>query len=415
MSAKFHVGVGIENTWVVDPASRSRSDLRPLDIYALMQHDQQWRSDLQLVRELSVSAIRYSVPWYKANPAPGCYIWDELDRGVDWLLDADIVPIIDLLHYTPPTWMHGGLIDEDLPRWFAEYGHAMAKRFHGRINHYTPVNEPQTAAMFAGFQGRWPPYLQGAKGWCQISVRLAETMVRASQALRHACPDAILISADHFWNPAWEKLAEQSGQSTPEHDAIDDLLLSYCAASLAYGRIPPDSTLATFLNGLGCDDERLEWFAHNAQAPDIFGVNFYPYGWDGSETGCQLKQDALIARCLAVSSVFKLPIYITETSGGATDRQKQMWIDVLREVTAQLRASHVDLRGINWWPRYETVQWDYRENGESVAECIRPGGWNNGLYRTEPRGAVLARIPTPAAAAWAALARDMASGKTIRT
>ena len=54
---------------------------------------------------------------------------------------------------------------------------------------------------------------------------------------------------------------------------------------------------------------------------------------------------------------------------------------------------------MNWWPLFETIQWDYREKVDRpLVDFIYPGGWNNGLYviEAEPRGA-LTRVRTRAA------------------
>jgi len=57
--------------------------------------------------------------------------------------------------------------------------------------------------------------------------------------------------------------------------------------------------------------------------------------------------------------------------------------------------------GMNWWPLFETVQWEYRDNTKTVTECIYPGGWNNALYVIEEQfGGRLARVHTRAADAY---------------
>ncbi|NJD10380.1 MAG: DUF362 domain-containing protein [Gemmatimonadetes bacterium] len=63
-----------------------------------------------------------------------------------------------------------------------------------------------------------------------------------------------------------------------------------------------------------------------------------------------------------------------------------------------LRADGIPLRGVNWWPLFDTVQWEYREETSQPLEAfIRPGGWNNGLYVSQAQGGDLARVHTPAA------------------
>ncbi|MFQ5870234.1 MAG: hypothetical protein ACE5JC_10065, partial [Candidatus Zixiibacteriota bacterium] len=56
----------------------------------------------------------------------------------------------------------------------------------------------------------------------------------------------------------------------------------------------------------------------------------------------------------------------------------------------------------NWWPLFQTIQWDYREGVyKPLEEFIYPGLWNNGLYviDVQPDGD-LERVRTSAAAAY---------------
>ena len=53
---------------------------RRLDEYELTGHQEQWREDLDRVRATGASAIRYGLPWYRVNPAPGRFDWAWADE-----------------------------------------------------------------------------------------------------------------------------------------------------------------------------------------------------------------------------------------------------------------------------------------------------------------------------------------------
>ncbi len=156
---KFYWGVGIENCWMAqtDPARDGKRRL--LDVYLQMQHYDKWKGDLDLLPSTGVNCIRYSVPWYKAEPKPGIYDWSWIDKPVEYLVNKlKIIPIMDLIHYGTPVWMPDGVIDERFPEAIANYAGAMATHFKGLVNHYSPHNEPQLTCLFCGLTGRWPPY-----------------------------------------------------------------------------------------------------------------------------------------------------------------------------------------------------------------------------------------------------------------
>ena len=101
-----------------------------------MQHYDKWKEDLDLVKEVGFNTLRYSVPWYKAEPKPGVYDWSWIDKPVEYLVDKlKIIPIMDLMHYGTPAWMADGVIDERFPEAIARYAAAMAAHFKGLVNH----------------------------------------------------------------------------------------------------------------------------------------------------------------------------------------------------------------------------------------------------------------------------------------
>lgn len=62
----FCWATGIENTFI----PHVRPGLRALDQYALTQHDDHWRADLDQAAALGVQAIRWGIFWYRVQPKP---------------------------------------------------------------------------------------------------------------------------------------------------------------------------------------------------------------------------------------------------------------------------------------------------------------------------------------------------------
>ncbi|MGI8930448.1 MAG: family 1 glycosylhydrolase, partial [Candidatus Limnocylindria bacterium] len=94
--------VGIEDTFIGHPGGKRA---RILDEYALIDHYGQWKADIDLIASLGVRAMRYGVPWYRVNPAPGEWDWEWLDRVMEHLHRVGVAPIVDLVHYGTPLWL----------------------------------------------------------------------------------------------------------------------------------------------------------------------------------------------------------------------------------------------------------------------------------------------------------------------
>jgi beta-glucosidase len=404
----FYLGVGIENCWMAEHDEPHRPPHRLLDVFLQMQHYSLWKEDLQLAADLGINAIRYSVPWYRANPRPGEYDWGWIEGPLRALETKRIIPVIDLVHYGTPLWMENCVLNHDFPQRVADYAAAWARRFAGLVDHFTPFNEPQLSAWFCGCIAYWPPYLAGLDGLVKVGVNIARGLVLASQALRAECRNATLISADTLVSATVETAARSLRTpfdllSAAEKDSFDFLVRTF-PACLAYGTVTEGCAFDRHLRDFGVPGDLLDWFRRSAQLPDIVGHNYYPMFLDEQPGGTLAScidggVDVLKRRLRRTAAAYGKPVYISETSAGTTPEEKIRWMENLCGVVEDLGREGITIAGINWWPLYETIQWDYRDNARTVMECIRSGGWNNGLFRIEERAdGTLARIPTGAEA-----------------
>src|SRR3712207_2546900 len=160
LDGTFRLAVGIEDTFVPQ-ASLGR---RPLDEYELTQHYHYWHADLGLAQAAGATVMRYGIPWYRVNPAPGQYRWDWLDRVVDRLEELGLETIVDLMHYGTPLWLDNQFLNHGYPGAVAEYAARVAERYRGRLTAFTPLNEPLVNISFCGESGVWPPHLTGDDG-----------------------------------------------------------------------------------------------------------------------------------------------------------------------------------------------------------------------------------------------------------
>ena len=413
---RFYWGVGIENCWIAQTDPVKDGKRRLLDVFLQMRHDEKWKADLDLAAEVGVNAIRYSVPWYKAEPKPGVYDWSWIDKPVEYLVNKlKIIPIMDLIHYGTPAWMADGVIDDRFPEAIGKYASALAAHFKGLVNHYSPHNEPGLTCLFCGLTGRWPPYHQKIESWVKIGVRVAKGMTLEAQAIREAIPDVVIVSVDPWFVGSINNFLPASAKDGGAQASEVQPAAAVYPASLAYGKLGPKHPFTDFLTSHGAQAEEIAWFQKHAQLPDILGYNYYPdifnFAKDGDYTRkgtVPLEQAAHEAAgyvkqgLKTAQAYFKLPVYLTETSAGLKDSAKVAYIQALYDMVQELRRENVPMVGINWWPLFNTIQWDYREKPDNpLVDFIYPGGWNNGLYVIQPQpDGDLKRVKTPAADAY---------------
>ena len=111
-------------------------------------HYRRFADDLLLMRELGLTAYRFSVSWSRVLPTGrglvnqrGLSFYDQL---VDRLLQLGIAPSVTLYHWDLPAALDdaGGWLNRDIASWFADYASVMVKALGDRVPMWTTLNEP---------------------------------------------------------------------------------------------------------------------------------------------------------------------------------------------------------------------------------------------------------------------------------
>src|SRR5215218_7715 len=262
----FSWGLGVEDTFI----PQTRPGLRALDEYELTAHYRLWREDFDLLKESGAQHVRWGVPWYRVNPAPGVFDWVWMDQALDYLVNTTgIVPIIDLMHYGTPLWLENAFINVNYPERIAEYAHAFAARYKNLVRYYTPLNEPLVNALFCGRLGQWPPHLEGDDGYVKVLMPVVRGVALTEKALRAADPGAIIVQVEaieHHYTAAAE-LGER---------VAEEIAHIYLPFDLFTGRVDTGHLLWPFLRKHGVTEADLHWLRDRPITVDMIGVNYYP-------------------------------------------------------------------------------------------------------------------------------------------
>lgn len=383
-SAPFRFAVGIEDTFIADESPGRRK----LDEYELTQHYQFWERDLALVAESGADSLRWGIPWYLVESAPGVFRWDWVDRVADRMAGLGLTCVVDLMHYGTPRWLENAFLHPDYPRRVAEYAARAAERYADRFHAWTPLNEPVINAVYCGERGLWPPYLRGSSGFVALLLALSEGIVTTQRAVADVQPDASFVHVDAGFR--YEGLAPEQAALLEER--------RFLGLDLPLGRVGADHPLRGWLLQHGASDERLGWLVEHAVTPDVVGVNYYPAFTtatvrDGRELPVEAGVDGLEDLVLRYHERYGLPLMVTETSRGGPVDERARWLDESLALVADLRRQGIPLVGYTWFPFLALVDWLYRESSAPVEEWLV----QMGLVDLEPLpgSAVLERHPTP--------------------
>jgi beta-glucosidase/6-phospho-beta-glucosidase/beta-galactosidase len=393
---RFRWATGIEDTFVVT----ERPGRRRLDEYELVQHYEYWRADIDLAASIGFDSMRYGIPWYRVEPQPGRFDWSFTDAAIPRLLEREIEPVIDLVHYGTPLWLEGEFANPDYPERVAAYAAAFAGRYR-QVRWYTPLNEPFVTAELCGFTGRWPPHLHGDEGFTRLVGALARGVVLTHQAVKDVRPDALFV---HVEATGWGLTDEPALR---ERLALD-MERMHAVIELVRGGIHGRPELVRYLTANGMTEQDLEWFVGNAIGIDVLGLNYYPYMsvWRRRTEGGVLRQAGewgggeWLGRIVrAYHRRYGLPIFITECSineravpgsgfgvpayaPAAEGRWRTLWLDEAVAAIRSLLAEGIPLVGFCWWPLFDLVNWEYREGRDPVERYLEPMG----LVALRPEG-----------------------------
>lgn len=386
----FHWALGFENTFI----PQSRPGLRALEEYQLTQHYSLWRGDLDRVAALGITRLRWGIPWYLVQPAPDRWDWAWVDQVLDYMVNTTkIQPILDLMHYGTPLWLENSFINSGYPEQVAEYAYAVAERFGGLIQCYTPLNEPTVNAEFSGRRGCWPPYLEGNDGYVKVLVQIARGIVLTVQAVRQAQSNPVFVQVEAL---GWSWAESPVHWPLVENDRNHELL----AFDLVTGRVGASHPLREYLQAHGVSQRDLDWFHARAVSFDVLGVNFYPWSGGAWVTGANnlpRRDGELMGGHLADAirynwRRYQLPLMVTETSARRDVSGRGVWMDETVGAVRAVQAEGIPVVGYTWFPAMTMIDWEYRNDCKSLTDhLIHLGLWDCEL----DHAGVLVRNPTP--------------------
>src|SRR3569832_249991 len=222
--------------------------------------------DLDMLAELSVRAIRYTILWERTAPiGVESADWSLADERLERLRELGIRPIVGLVHHGSGP-RHTSLIDPAFPEKLAEFARAVAQRYPW-VDSYTPVNEPLTTARFSGLYGHWYPHGRDGLSFARALLTQVCATVLSMRAIREVNPAAQLVQTEDLGKTHSTPLLAYQAEFENER--------RWLSFDLLCGRVNRSTPMWNYLRYLGVDEAELEWFLENPWPPDVLGINHY--------------------------------------------------------------------------------------------------------------------------------------------
>jgi dTDP-4-dehydrorhamnose reductase len=330
--------------------------------------------DIDAMAELGIKAVRYPILWETVAPeSPGELDFSWHDERLNRLRKHGIKVIAGLLHHgSGPRYTE--LLDPDLPKLFAGYARAVARRYPW-IDCWTPINEPLTTARMSFLYGLWYPHRNDWGACVRALVNQCVATADAMAAVRSVNPDAqLLVTEDVGKTFATGKLAYQAEYENHRRWLSFDLLA---------GRVKPGHYFYQDLLANGVPQDLLERLRSGAGTPDVLGFDHYltserfldhrlgryrdeSPGSNGQDSYvdveavriASLEKDVGPERRLAeLWDRYRLPIAITEVHHGCTREEQLRWLSEMWSAATRQRERGADIRAVTLWAMFGVVDW----------------------------------------------------------
>jgi beta-glucosidase len=347
-------------------------------------HYHRFADDVSLMRDLGVSAYRFSIAWPRVLPhgrgAANEKGLDFYERLIDTVMAAGIEPWLCLYHWDLPQDLDdlGGWTRRDCAGWFADYAALVATRYGDRVKRFATFNEPSVFTLFGYGMGGQAPGIIARTAYLKAIHHVNLAHGAGVDVLRALVP-AASIGAIHNRQPCLPV------RDTPEDRAAAEMLDAYWNGAFPDPQLRACYPLALaplvepYAEGgdLARICRRVDWFGLNHYSPNYakadptaplgFAFGDAPEEIGRTGTGWPIHPDAFRQSLLEINNVYRLPIYVLENGYGAADVvdeagevHDQPRIDYLAAYTAVMRAAitaGADVRGYFVWSLLDNFEW----------------------------------------------------------
>ncbi len=351
-------------------------------------HYRRYREDVGLMRQLGLSAYRFSVSWSRVLPKGRGQVnaagLDFYDRLVDCLLEHGIQPLVTLFHWDLPAALddRGGWCNPDIARWFADYAEVMFRKLDDRVQRWTTLNEPWVVSDGGYLHGALAPGHENLYEAPIASHNLLRAHAAAVQTYRAVGKHQIGLVV----NLEPQRPASDAAADVAAARRVDAYMNRQYLDPVFFGRYPEEMPEIF-------GDAWPRWPADEvreiAQPIDFIGVNYYTRSvrrhddaaWPVrasvvrqpsatyTETSWEVCPSAFTEILLWVKERYgDPPIYVMENGAAFFDPpvaqdgriRDPLRVSYLREhlrAARQALVSGVDLRGYMVWSLLDNLEW----------------------------------------------------------
>lgn len=307
-------------------------------------HYSMYELDIAILQKLNLNSFRFGIEWSRVEPEEGVWnkeSWDHYKKYIQFLLDNDIVPFLNIWHWTLPIWFtdKGGFTKRAnlvyLDRFVAKLCEELQIR---KLKYIITLNEPNVYTSFSYLTGQWPPQVKKPLIAAITYLNLTIAHKRMYRILKNANPDIQVGVAAQLANI----------QAKRPHNIIDQSVTKIMRYVWNW------------------------WFLNRIKRyQDFVGFNYYFTDYykgfkaqnpavPKNDLGWYMEPEGVYPLLLRVWSHYKKPILITENGvADEDDEHRRWWIEQTMVAMERALSEGVELKGYLHWSLLDNFEWAY--------------------------------------------------------
>ncbi|CDK31018.1 glycoside hydrolase family 1 protein [Candidatus Babela massiliensis] len=350
-----------------------------------------YKKDIELMKEMGVSSLRFSVAWDKIEPEQGKFDENALQHYQDLceeLIKSGIKPLISLHHFVHPRWFEqlGGFEKEENIKYFVRFSKKVFNRLSDKVDLWCTINEPNVFMLQGYIRGVFPP----GKINPYIALKVLRNLLKAHTEVYKklkSLPNGFESQIGFIHQ--YLKFNAYRGWNVIEH--IPGLYLNYIVNYLTLNFLKTGKYSVPGLN-----------YEADIERPlDYIGLNYYSRALLKSQLSLS---EPIVATCYpdeimtdmpyaiyprgfyqAIKDVASIgvPVYITENGiADQKDDRREKFITGYLQAMFDAIKEGVDVRGYYYWTFTDNFEWDegflmkfgiFKVNCETQERTFRQG------------------------------------------
>ena len=342
--------------------------------------------DVALIKNLGISAYRFSLSWARLLPEGDGAInqkgFDFYNKLIDSLLESGVTPWITFYHWDLPAALQdrGGWTNPDCHKWFSSYAETATGKFSDRVKNFFLLNEPSVSCFEGHLTGAHAPGLKTKESYIKAVHQHNMAVKHGYHAVKSVGNDLNVGSTFTYFpvRPAMENAPKY----THARDMMDCLWNRAYLDPLMKGQYPemiandvteicgPVEDMKTPLDFVGLQ-HYCPSYAHPNNGND-YGCNFGPPPGnpDLTDMGWPIEAGAFSECLIEFKQKYgSIDLYITENgcampdkrdaNGQVHDPRRIKYFEEYLQAMQDAMASGVDIKGYFIWSMFDNFEWAY--------------------------------------------------------